>query len=317
MNKRFLLIISFGVCTFQMNAQSLINDFFKTKPKQEQKENPSNNGDTQDTIIFVDPSGNVRRPHKFQVKIDTQRLDLLNRLCVLRQDYGLLDKRKKILYGYNDQDFFGSIYSLGVKCNQFTLLFDEAVHPWKYDGKYENFKDKKYEPTITSTQFMMLDDSVSYTYTEMDSALVNPKVIKEDLIYAGKKLTSVQDGMILNTTDTCKIGLLVWIEKKSGTFEEGDIKLDFKYVPMQMDMVGNVNIFPPVGSKDILGCLYITESQNSDIPYYLSGVAICQRQQWVLTFPFKGFKFESAKQDNKKTEEKGKLTIIKQPNKKK
>ena len=317
MNKRIILLLSFGICTFNLNAQSFIEDYFKTKSKQEQRDDSSKNGEKQDSIIFVDPSGNVRKPANNQINIDTQDLELSNRLYIIRQDYSLYNKRTKVYYGYNDQDQFGTTYSLGVKCNNFTMLFDEAVHPWSFDSKYDNFKDRKLDPVITKTQILLLNDSVSYTYTELDTAIVTPKVIKEGVVYAGKKITSSQDGMILNTSDTCKVGLLVWIEKKSGSFEKGDIKLGYKFVPMQIDMVGSVNINPPVGSKDILGCLFISESSDTNIPYYLSGIATCQKQQWILSFPFNGFTLESAKQDTKQAVEKGKLTIIKKSNKKK
>ena len=228
--------------------------------------------------------------------------DISKYFVILRQDYSLYNKKNDVFYGYNDQDFFGTTYSLAIKCEDFTLLIDEAVHPWNYDSKYEEFKNRKLEPQITKTQVLLLNDSVSYKYIELDSVLEDQKVIKENQLYAGRKLTSTQDGMMLNT--------------KSGDLEKGDIKLNYACVVQNGEMLGNLIITPPADCKDILGCLYFTNSGKKDNPYCLSGIATLQKKQWVLSFPFKDFKLEAAKEQQKKPKEKGRLTEIKKPSKK-
>ena len=241
---------------------------------------------------------------------------ILKNLVILRQDYSLYNKKSDVYYGYNDQDYFGTSFSLAIKCENLTLLFDQAIHPWNYDSKYEDFKDRKLEPQITKTQVLLLSDSVSYNYSELDSVLVEQKAIKNNLLYAGRKLTSSQEGLILNTADTCKTGKLIWLVKKSGDFENGDIKLDFVCVQQNVEMLGNATITPPANIKDILGCLFITDTGKKDAPYCLSGIATLQKQQWVLSFPFKDFKLEPEKEKQKESKEKGRLTEIKKSNKK-
>lgn len=308
--KQSILILFFILCAYPVSAQSLIDDFFKGKSKQEQNGDTIDCKSSQDSIIFVDPSGKVQNPRKINYSINFRKLNVLKKLSIVRQDYSLYNKKKKVYYGYNDQDFFGSTYSLGIKCNEFTILSDEAVYPWKYDSKYSDFKDKKLEPQVTKTQVLILDDSVSYNYSELDSALVVKKAIRDDMFYAAGTLTSSQDGFEINTSDSCKAGVLVWIVKKSGDLEKGDLKVDFRCVAKSFELLGNIAINPPADCKDVLGCLYLTESNNKEVPYLLSGVASLKNQQWTLYFPFKNFQLGSAK-EIKKSKEKGRLTEIK------
>lgn len=266
----------------------------------------------------IEQKGKVGEFHETEKSLwadSTLRHDVFKKLIVIRQDYSLYNKKRDVYYGYNDCEFFGTTYSLGIKCYKFTLLFDEAVHPWNYDSKYLDFKDRKLTPKITKTQFVLLDDSTSYNFSEMDSVLVENNLIKENSLYIADPLTSLQDGIYLNTADTCKNGLLVWVVKESGEYERGNVLFDLRFVPFQAEMAGTIPVTPPSDCKDILGCLYITESVNKDIPYYLSGIATLQNKLWQLCFPFKDFKLGLSK-DEKKSKEKGRLTEIRKPKKK-
>lgn len=274
-----------------------------------------NNPQMADSAMVIDSI--TGKAGKICVKIDSSYFKgIVHDLFIIRQDYSLYNKKNKLYYGYNDQDQFGTTYSLGVKCNTFSLLLDEAVHPWNYDSKYDSFKDKKLEPKITKTEILLLDDSLSYRFTELDSIFEGKKTIKDNCLYSERPLTSTQDGISINTSDTCKAGVLIWITEKSGSFENGDIKVEFKYVVQNVEMFGNVIVSPPADCKKILGCLFMTESGNKENPYLLSGIAALQHQQWTLYFPFKDLKNDFIKEEEK-PKEKGKLTVIKRPNKEK
>lgn len=318
--KRIIIIsVLFCISFVFANAQDITKDFFKTLPKRNiSKVDTVKNREQKDSIPFINPNGTSSTGKK-DISINDSCIKRIvqKSMFILRQDYSLYNKKKDVYYGYNDREFFGTTYSLAVKCDKFTLLYDEAIFPWDYDPKYPDFMNKKLEPVITETQILMIDDSISYKYTVLDSILVDNRVIKEDLLYAGRPLTNSQDGLLVNTSDTCKTGVLIWITKKSGDYEKGDIKLGFKTVFLDTEMLGNVIVVPPTDCKDIIGCLYMTESGNKDNPYLLSGIATQQEQQWMLCFPFKDFQLDPAKEEVKKTIEKGKLTEIKKTNKKK
>lgn len=318
--KRIIIIsILFCVSFVSANAQDITKDFFKTLPKRNSsKVDTVKNREQKDSIPFINPNG-TSSTNKNDVSINDSCINRIvqKSIFIVRQDYSLYNKKKKMYYGYNDQDFFGTTYSLAIKCDSFTLLYDEAVFPWDYDPKYPDFENKKLEPEITKTHILLISDSISYSYTVLDSVLLDNRVIKEDLLYASRPLTNSQDGMLINTSDTCKMGILIWITRKSGDYEKGDIKLDFKYVALDTEMLGNVIVVPPTDCRDIIGCLYMTESGNKENPYLLSGIATQQEQQWMLCFPFKDFQLDTTKEEAKKPIEKGRLTEINKIYKKK
>ena len=310
--KRFLIIyffLSFSVIS--ASAQDIANDFFRNLSKKIEKNDAAKKGN--DSIPYINPNGSNTKQNNYFI-VDSCILANIHRyLFVVRQDYSLYNSKKKLYYGYNDLDYFGNTYSLGVKCEKFTILSDEAVYPWKYDSKYSDFKDKNLIPQITRTHVLVLDDSVSYDYSELDSVLVVKKTIKDEMFYVADPMTNSQDGLKINTSDSCKSGVLVWIVKKSGDMDKGDIKIDLKCMVKTFDLLGNIAVTPPADCKEVLGCLYLTESGDKEIPYLLSGIAALNNQQWTLYFPFKNFQLESVK-GMTKSKDKGRLTEIK-PNK--
>lgn len=316
MKRLFILYYLVCVSFVNANAQDITKDFFKALPKKDVKSDTIRSGGANDSIPYINPNGDRVKQNDILI-VDSNMIGLIHKsIFILRQDYSLYNRKKNTYYGYNDQGFFGTTYSLVVKCKKFSLLSDEAVHPWKYDTKYLDFKENKLEPQITKSQVLLLDDKISYSYTELDSIFIAQKIIRNDLLYAGKQLTSFQEGLQINCSDTCKTGILVWIVKKSGSLENGDVKIDFKCSRLTVDMFGNVAIVPPSDAKNLIGCVYMTKSGCQENNYLLSGIATLQEQQWVLTFPFKDFKLEEAKEQQKKPKEKGRLTEIKKSNRK-
>lgn len=230
-------------------------------------------------------------------------------LFLLRQDYSLYDKKKKTYYGYNGNDQFGMTYTLGLRCKGFNILLDEAIHPWVYDANYKEFQEKRLEPVITSSHYLLFNDSVNNGYVEMDSVVCAKQTIRENFFYASSPFVSMQDGFTLNTADTCKTGFLVWVVNEGGDIETGQFKMDLKYSIVKAEMFGSINIVPPVASDSIIGGFYLTGSGNKDCPYLLTGIAIMRDERWTINFPFKGFKFETSPEKK----EKGRLTEIKKP----
>ena len=296
-----------------ISAQGLVKDFFRSQSRLKKEgtvpqENPS------DSIpyIVVDSTGAVIT--QTPTKIDTSALlSLKQHFFILRQDYSLYDKKKKKYYGFNDQEQFGSIFSLGVRCNGFNLLFDESVHPWKYDENYPAFSSNKLEPRVTRSRYFLLDDSESFSYIDLDSIAYPSQVLKSNVLYAGKPFVSSQKGLDVNTADTCQAGILVWITKKSGLIEDGTVRVDFNLVPTKVGMFGSITILPPK-KEEVIGCVLVTSNEDDDNHYYLAGVASQKDGQWVLCFPFKDFRFNNGKVTSSKS--KGRLTEIKKSSKK-
>ena len=237
---------------------------------------------------------------------------IMNNLFVLRQDYSLYDKRDDEYYGLDDNDFFGTTYSIGLKCKGFNILTDVAIRPWEYDGNYENFKSKKLVPEITSSKYRFVNDSTSHRFTQSDTVITTNRKIKEDSYYSSAPFIKSQEGFILNTQDTCKTGILVWIIIEKGRIESADMKVNFDFSSFETEMFGSVSVTPPANKK-VIGGLFITKSQETDIPFHLAGLLSQKDNSWVLEFPFKGFNDEGNETLNKT----GKLTRIKKTKEKK
>lgn len=311
--KYYLLFFMVAFSAIDISAQGLVKDFFRSQSKLKKEgaipqENPS------DSVLYieVDSTGSVIT--QVQPGIDTMDIEALKQhFFIIRQDYSLYDKKKKKYYGFNDHEQFGFTFSLGLKCNGFNLLFDEAVHPWTYDDNYPAFSSNKLEPRITKSRYLLLDDSIIYNYIDLDTIVYPTQTVKSNVLYAGKPFVSLQKGLAVNTTDTCQAGILVWITKKSGSLEDGTIKVDLELTPTKIGMVGSITIIPP-SKREVLGCVLVTSCENDDTEYNLAGVASKKDGQWILSFPFKNFKYENGRTPAAKT--KGRLTEIKKPSKK-
>lgn len=263
--------------------------------------------------IRVDESvaQNAKTPSKNPFVLDSIFLSQLRQsIFILRQDYCLYDKKKKKYYGYEGEDQFGTTLSVGLKCQNFNILMDEAIHPWKYDEKYSQFDEKHLVPTITRSRYTMIDETDPSRYTEPDSIIDAKQTIKDDFVYIGEPLVSNQEGLVLNTTDTCKVGVIVWVvEEKDSTLIRPS-KFGLRYSITKAEMFGLVNITPPAKNEIVLGGFYLTETGNKDVPYQLAGITTLRDERWTLSFPFRGFKIDGPKVDSK-----GKLTEVKITNK--
>lgn len=237
---------------------------------------------------------------------------IMNNLFILRQDYCLYDKRDDEYYGYDDNDFFGTTYSIGLKCKGFNILSDVAVRPWEYDDKYDKFKSKKLIPEITRSKYRFVNDTTSHRFTPSDTVIIKSKTIQEDLYYTTSPFVGSQEGFILNTQDTCKTGTLVWVVVEKGNIESANMKVSLELSSFETEMYGSITVTPPANKK-VIGGLFITKTQGTDIPFYLAGILSKKANSWVLEFPFKGFKEEGSETLTKL----GKLTRIKKPKEKK
>lgn len=229
-------------------------------------------------------------------------------LFILRQDYSLYDKKKKKYYGFNNEEQFGTTYSLGIKCNGYNIYMDEAIHPWVYDSKYDSFKSNKLEPKITRSRYLLLDDSVSYGYTNLDTIAMATHVVKKELLFAGAPFTKSSEAFNVNTSDTCKAGFLVWVIQKSGEIEKGDLKTDLTIMPTKVEMTGTVSLVPPVTTSKVLGCIFVVTDDYMDSKPMLAGIALQRNEQWALCFPFKNMNAKA--QDSKPTIPQGQLTEL-------
>lgn len=149
----------------------------------------------------------------------------------------------------------------------------------------------------------------------LDSIVSARTAIKDGYLYTSNPLTSAQEGLVINDSDTCKTGALLWIYKDGGNYDDNTVKIGFVTTYITVDMVGNADIIAPDKSKEFLSCLFITQEEGKhdrgQHTIYLTGIGSQKEGKWRLSFPFKGFKpYQESK--SSKCEESGRLTEIKQ-----
>ena len=317
MKKSIFICILACVSFISIDAQDITKDFFKSLPKNGVKSDSIKNSVERDSIPYINPNnpnGSSNRIKNNQVGfLNSDMIERIQKsMFILRQDYCLYDKRDDEYYGYDNNDFFGTTYSIGLKCKGFNILSDVAVRPWEYDDKYDKFKSKKLVPEITRSKYRFINDSTSHRFTPSDTVIIKRKTIRENLYYTSGPFVGSQEGFILNTQDTCKTGNLVWIVVEKGNIESADMKVSLELSSFDTEMFGSVTVTPPA-NKSVIGGLFITKSQGTDIPFYLTGLITKKDNSWVVEFPFKGFKEDG----NESLTKLGKLTRIKKPKEKK
>lgn len=306
--KEILLLLSLyiGVCT-NVSAQNLVKDFFKSQSQKGTKTDTLNAGNINDTILYVDPH-DATTHKRVTTSIDSTYLQTIkDYVFLLRQDYCLYDKKRKKYYGYEGQEMFGTTYSIGLRCKNFNVILDEAVHPWEYDSNYLSFKDTKLEPVVTDSYYSLIGDTDSCHYIKTDSIISITRSIKEKYAYMSAPWVSNQDGFTINTSDTCKTGIIIWVVNGNSNGERGFADVTLKTTLIKGEMFGSINVIPPVNSSQIIGGFYLTDSKYSTFPYQLTGIVALREEKWTLNFPFKNFQVEEIKTQSKV----GKLTEIK------
>ncbi len=301
-----IFILSVGMCPYA-SSQNLVKDFFKSQSQKGNRIDTLNTDGINDTILYVDPN-DASTHRRIATLIDSSDLQTIRKyIFLLRQDYCLFDKKKKKYYGYEGMEMFGSTYSIGLRCNNFNILMDEAIHPWEYDDNYNSFKNQKLEPVITDSYFSLIDGNDSSYYVKTESALTATRIVKENYVYQSAPWVSNQEGFAINTSDTCKTGIIVWVINEKSSSKDEHPKVELKSTLIKGEMYGSINVIPPVNSSKILGGIYLTKTTKEDFPYLLTGVVTQRDEKWTLQFPFKNFHAERTKDQPKI----GKLTEVK------
>lgn len=235
---------------------------------------------------------------------------VMSKLFLLRQEYSLYDKKKKKYYGYDGKDHFGAIYSVGLRCKGFNILFDEAVNPWNHDENFSEFSGKNLVPVISASKYKLLSDTICHKYVAYDTIVVSTQAIKDDFLYASKPFTAAQDGFTVNKADTCKTGVIVWICAQKGNIQDDNAEIKLLYTYINAEMFGSISVNPPAEATNIIGAIYLTKSDDASSKQYdLSGIVIHKDDMYMLRFPFKDFQY--LKEEKKEIKKKGKLTEIK------
>lgn len=246
-----------------------------------------------------------------KIEMDSSTLSMVrNNIFLLRQDYSLYNKKKKKYYGYEGQNQFGTTYSIALKAKGYNIIFDESVHPWNYDNKYKEFASNTLSPVLSSSSYQLINETMYSEYLPADSLITATQTIKENFLYVSKPFIETQDGFLINNADTCKSGVVVWVCISKGSIEDENASVKLLQTFVRSEMFGSIPVYPPSNAKNVVAALYFTKSEiTSERNYSLSGIVLQKDGKYMLTFPFKNFKYK--KEETAISKKVGKLTEIK------
>lgn len=127
-------------------------------------------------------------------------------VILFKQDFQLLDTVSNTLYGRNNQEMFGSTYSIAYKLKNRCIVSDEFVNPWQYDENFRKIENNTYLPIISGTQYRDITDS---TMKVMNYRSENCKSITDNVVCY---TDNINNGFSIETTDGEKDGWIVWLQ---------------------------------------------------------------------------------------------------------
>ena len=80
-------------------------------------------------------------------------------VLLVKQDFQLLDTVSNTLFGRNNQEMFGSTYSIAYKLKNVCVVSDKFINPWQYDENFKKIENNTYLPIVSKTQYRDITDS--------------------------------------------------------------------------------------------------------------------------------------------------------------
>lgn len=131
-------------------------------------------------------------------------------LIIVRRYYQLQDVSvaPPANYGWNNQPYFGDSWSLAVKTSGGYLLADAAVHPWTYDGKFEQYRNQtRYRPVYLKSEYRQTDTTAYLPIAIPDSVVA----VSAGRLYRVADSVFGNRGFVLDHEAGAKDGWLIWV----------------------------------------------------------------------------------------------------------
>lgn len=202
---------------------------------------------------------------------------------ILQQDYQLLDTATNTRYGWNHQELFNSIYSVGIRVEEGYVVNDRFMAPWKYDTRYINLNNTAYRPIISNTQYRTLYDT-TMTCVQYDEQACLP--IKENLLYRTDRIVNECRGLTIDTLHGTKEGWLVWLVASDSTLtsdSEPSI-VTYRYKLTTDSAVTDYPLPRPAVSGHILSGIYVVpvNSAIGVLDFRMIGAAYRSGDKWYI-----------------------------------
>ena len=205
-------------------------------------------------------------------------------IILVRQYYQLKDTTVRPIqyYGRNNQPDFGMSLSLGILFENGYLSGVEAFNPWMQDGNFIEFKNSKYVPILSRTEFRTFSDY------HFDSLHISNEIIpfQEEHIFMFKDSLFSNRGFVVNKNIGKQECWLVWVTSAEEARNEND-SLHLALTTYRMDITiergHNIYDIPsPPFKKNIIGGFLISPVVTAigNISFQLVALLEKKQDEW-------------------------------------
>lgn len=204
-------------------------------------------------------------------------------IVLLRQDYQLLDTLSNTRYGWNHQEVFNSIYSIGFNVKGSYIVNERFIRPWQFDQRYKEFRDTTYIPVISKTYSKSILDTA---YTNIKYNPSYNRVIKDSLVYSVDSLTYECRGFSVDSSFGEKDGWLVWVTATDSVPQENtQLSIVTYRHQITIEEEKNEYIIPkPATSQNIMaGILVVPKNTHIGVlDFQVIGYAYKKGNEWYI-----------------------------------
>jgi len=192
---------------------------------------------------------------------------------------------KLTFYGWNNLNYFGDTYSLGIKVKGGYYLNDKAFRPWIYDSKFEEYSEsKQFAPVLSASTYRMLEDN---TWQQLPYKDVLMKEILTHQVYLAQDSVFHKKGFTIDCTNGVKQGWLVWVVADKPLLEQNDQIPSLLIHRNELTFESKKEIYDikaPPANKTVLGGLFILPefTDIGQVNFLLSGILLHENDKWQV-----------------------------------
>ena len=209
-------------------------------------------------------------------------------LFLFRQSFQVADNKTGDLYGLNNQDEFGAEVSIGIKVKDGFVLTDKAIHPWAYNSKFDEYKEK-YKPVPYISLYSEIEtcvkyDSININYPIREEQTVEESYLVHSELFKGK-------GLSIDNSEGSKDGWIVFVcaNKEADLNKISEVSIVCYNKPVDIIKGKKIDVVTPNNMK-IIGGVYVLPCKLDIgvMTFKLCGLLLEDEGKWRLAFPFVG-----------------------------
>lgn len=205
-----------------------------------------------------------------------------------RQSFQVSDKKTGERYGLNNKNVFGTEFSLGIKVKNGYILTEKAIHPWKYNKKFETYKDN-YDPVMYMSEYSEFAENTKYETLEILESKVN-ELLPSSLYFVAADCF-LGKGLAVDYTEGKKDGWVVWacVDKDADLNRSAKLKIISYSKTVDSNVNDSSNVDTP-DEQEVLGGIFVipVNSEIGVIEFRISGIMVENNGKWNIGFPFIG-----------------------------